>query len=284
MRTLSIACVLILSGCQSNNVLMSSSSATVNVSKLHQLQVGMTQDEVYEIMRYPIKEDQITTQDGRYDIWYYLTKTTILGQSEEVARNLTPLVFKDGIFVGMGHDYYNWLVRKSKAPAAEIPPVREERENIDLEKSLTPETPSSAPAKPSKLPKTTPKAPVAPPTTPSSPVKEQLSPEETPPPKAPAAPASTPTAKPLVPPGPPPIKPPGTNVPGAGKPTSTKPTSAKMRKKNKQSISMSSKPKPATPSVEQPAKEGSEDSSKIKMDEEDRDMLEQEQEENFNDW
>lgn len=177
---------------------MSSSQADNNVYKLHQIHLGMTQEQVYQIMRYPSNEDQITTEDGCYDIWFYVTKAAILDQSDYVPRNLTPLIFKDGIFVGMGYEYYESLVRKVGSPVAPEPSKNKpEPENFNLEKQLAP--PST-------------------PTTPEKPVKKT------------------------------------------------------------KSISMSSKPKKAeTP----PAKE---DDSNKKLDEEDREMLEQEQEENFNDW
>ena len=199
---------------------MSSSSANINVYKLHKLQIGMTQEDVYEVMRYPMKEDQITTQDGCcYDIWFYLTRATILGQSEEVPRNLTPLIFKDGIFVGMGYDYYNWVIQKTKISKEkeEVPPVKNERENFELEKSLTPPHKASP------------------------------------------------------------------------KPVSVEDSLDLIQIDNK-TISMSSKPKQVQKQEKAPEEksqsedEKEENSSKVKMDKEDRELLEQEQEENFNDW
>ena len=95
---------------------MSNSIAHDNVDKISQLQIGMTQEEVYQIMRYPASEDQVTTHDGCYDIWFYITKSNILDQNRPAARNLTPLIFKDGIFIGMGRQYYNKLVQKMEPP------------------------------------------------------------------------------------------------------------------------------------------------------------------------
>ena len=258
---------------------MSSSSANLNVSKLYRLQVGMSQEEVYEIMRYPMKEDQITTQDGCYDIWFYVTKSTVLGQSEEVPRNLTPLVFKDGVFVGMGHDYYNWLVRKTKVPAAASVPAKPEEENIDLEKSLAPpeSAPSTTPGPVQK--KSAPsKTPAPANTLPDQPVKKKMAPSGSTP--APAAP--------LNPIGPPPKKDPGTKVPSQSvnpkSPVGTQQSPGKIKKERKKALSMSSKPKQVAPAETAPSEEKEKDSSEIKMDEEDRDMLEQQQEQDFNNW
>lgn len=146
MRILIFSCALFLSGCVSNNTLMSSSNATMNVTRLHQLELGMTQEEVYQIMRYPSREDQFSTNEGCYDVWFYVTKSTVFGQSEEVPRNLTPVVFKEGIVIGMGYEYYNWLVKKTKNPPTPPPPKTQEMENFEFERSLSP--PSSTPAAP----------------------------------------------------------------------------------------------------------------------------------------
>jgi hypothetical protein len=203
MRIFFISCALIFSGCASNDVLMSSTVARQNIDRMSQLQIGMTQEEVYQIMRYPTSEDQITTEDGCYDIWFYTTKANILGQSRPVARNLTPLIFKNGIFVGMGIEYYNYLFKKTKEPSLGVPQTPAappEQEDIKLEKTLTP--PSKSPA---------------------APVKE--------------------------------------------------------KKRPSNALSMSSKAKPKTDDAQE-----DEDSSEPKIDEEDRQMLDQEREENFNDW
>lgn len=152
MRIFLFSSVLVLSGCLSNDVLMSSSVAHENVERISQLRIGMTQEEVYQIMRYPAAEDHITTGDGCYDIWFYTTKSNVLDQNRSVARNLTPLIFKNGIFVGMGHDYYNGLVKKTKEPAlAPPPPPPEPEEDVDLEKNLTtPPVQNQIPAKPGR--------------------------------------------------------------------------------------------------------------------------------------
>jgi hypothetical protein len=250
MRALLIASTLIFSGCLSNDVLMSTSVAHQNVDRISQLQIGMTQEEVYQIMRYPTSEDQITTDDGCYDIWFYITKANVLGQGRPVARNLTPLIFKNGIFIGMGNDYYNKLFKKSKgpslAPAATQPPAGPaEPENIDLEKNLT----------------TPPTAPGATPT--AKPSKKQVPQPETPPVQLPPEPETTPTPKPA------PVKP--------AKPSkNARPTGP---------LSMSSKPKTPEPPQNPPANaKTDEDSSEPRLNEDDRQMLELEQEENFNDW
>ena len=215
---------------------MTNSIAHENVDRNSQLQIGMTQEEVYQIMRYPSSEDQIATGSGCYDIWFYVTKANILDQSRPVSRNLTPLIFKDGIFVGMGRQYYNQLVKKIQepqlapvkqppaeaAPAGKVPEPGEEREDIEFEKTLAPE------------------------------------------------------------------KKPGSAKPKKPAPSEAKPI--KPAKKSQQPLTMCSKPRRIEPSTGPDAKDqlkndsSNQDTSRQKLDEEDRDMLDREREENFNDW
>jgi hypothetical protein len=249
IRAFIISTTLIFSGCLSNNALMSNSIAQNNVYKINQLQFGMTQDEVYQIMRYPSSEDQVNTADGCYDIWFYVTKGNVLDQRSFVARNVTPLIFKDGIFIAMGRQYYNQLVQKSKEP--QIPqsqeleqsePMNEQkREDIKLEKTLEPQ------AQPFKN------------LNPENPIQKKVPETQTPPP--PAAPPKT-------------------------APSQTAPV--KPMKNKLKPLSMCSKPKRVESPTDQSAIENSNDStqpsSNPKLNDEDREMLEKEQEENFNDW
>jgi hypothetical protein len=265
LRILIISSALLFNGCLSNNTLMTTTNALINIDKISQLRFGMTQEEVYQIMRYPSKEDQLVVDADCYDIWFYVTKGSILDQKAMVARNFTPLIFKDGIFIGKGCEYYSELVRRSKivqspAPTTQ-PPIKQE--NIELEKNLKslPATKkndgkkslSPTPAPSAGKPKETNlqnsgSAPANPP--PNSETPKEPKPTPSP------APTPPPLKQPL-------IKPPSKKRPGGP-------------------LSMSSKPK----QVQMPKEEQVDDqgSSQPKLDEEDREMLDQEREENFNDW
>lgn len=139
---------LVLGGCLSNHVIVTNSIANENIHKMKQLHVGMTKREVYEIMRYPTVEDQLETAEGNYDVWFYITRANILDQNQYTARNLTPLIFKDGVFIGIGRNYYNQLVEKSKRPqfdSSEPTPVKKDQENVPLEQTLTPSSEQKTP-------------------------------------------------------------------------------------------------------------------------------------------
>lgn len=253
-----ILALFILSGCLSNDILMSSADANKNVIRISQLQIGMTQEEVYQIMRYPSREDQVTTESGCYDVWFYVTKANILDQSQHVARNLTPLIFKNGVFIGMGREYYNQLTRKTKepmtAPTPEPAPVSPtnpgEPENYELEKSLAPA--------------------IAPETPPVKGKKKAVKP-----------------SKQVQPPAPQEVQPATPSAPEPAKPPATTPSVQPVKKSYPKGspLSMSSKPKKETPTSEKSKNaQKDKDSKEPKLDEEDRDMLDREQEQNFNEW
>ncbi len=116
-RSLFVSLVL-LSGCLANQGLGTASAAEVNIYRMSEICLGMTEEEVFRIMRYPTREEEILTEEACYDIWFYITRSTALDQSELRPHNLTPLIFKDGVLVGRGYDYYNKLKAKRK-PSSE---------------------------------------------------------------------------------------------------------------------------------------------------------------------
>jgi outer membrane protein assembly factor BamE (lipoprotein component of BamABCDE complex) len=136
----SILFTIALNGCLSNNVLMSSANAQTNVENLSTLQIGMTKDEVFEVMRYPSTEDRILIGEDRYDVWFYVTRANILDQRRYVSRNLTPVIFKNDVYIGMGYEYYKKLLQHVKT-TNELPPLVQPQK---IEK-LNPVSPEEAP-------------------------------------------------------------------------------------------------------------------------------------------
>jgi hypothetical protein len=154
MRIYYFLSLLLCTGCLYDNTLGTESSAQVNVYNLQQLQIGMNEEEVFQIMKFPTRDEQIILEDGCYDIWFYITRGTALDQPKPLHRNLTPLIFKDGIYVGKGYDRYQKLrnthVTQEKTKAREQRTIPE-LENIPLEKTLTPPDSSAKSTKTSFL-------------------------------------------------------------------------------------------------------------------------------------
>ena len=163
------ALVFLLSwGCVANDGLGSTASSETNIFHLSKLSLGMNQREVLQIMRPPYKQETFPLEEATYDVWFYVTRPTVLGQSRMVPQNLTPLTFKNGKLVGWGFAYYNYLVKKEgEEGSLKSAPVEKKEENEELEKILqTPPSSTPAPASPVKK-----QAPITP--APTSPVKKQ---------------------------------------------------------------------------------------------------------------
>lgn len=148
-----IVCGVCVAGCMGNSSLQTEAIAYDNVYHLARLRKGMNESEVLSIMRRPFDYETFVLGEDVYDVWFYVTQGTILGQTRMVARNLTPLTFKNGILVGTGYDYYYYVTRENakqiqaeKAPEQSEQAKKKEAEDIEFEKALKlPEHPKQAP-------------------------------------------------------------------------------------------------------------------------------------------
>lgn len=149
-----VASTLCLVGCVSNTALEYQAVSQKNLYHITKVRKGMSEKEVFAIMRQPYKYETFELGEDVYDVWFYVTQTTVLGQSRMVPQNLTPLSFRNGILAGTGYDYYYFVTREQakleaaqtppKPPPPAPPPLREpaqttpppQPENIELEKSL----------------------------------------------------------------------------------------------------------------------------------------------------
>src|SRR3989338_11084339 len=141
--------LLLLSGCSSNgNIALTTESVSENnVSSLSRISVGMSEAQVLKIMRHPYKQESFNRIEGEYDIWFYVTRATALGQSRLVQQNLTPLVFRNGVLVGWGYSYYNYALKQDD-PKKVPSPKDHDDPGKNIEKALeTPAAPRTAPPK-----------------------------------------------------------------------------------------------------------------------------------------
>ena len=152
-----------------NDTLGSSAVSQTNVNNLSRISVGMSQTEVRRIMRRPYSQETFLLDKDSYEVWFYVTQPTALGQSKMVTANLTPITFKNGSLIAVGNDYYKWLVKQERiaAESREVPSAVPE-EDTGLEKAL--ETPPDQ--KPAPVNKTPPKQPPAKPAAPQKPGKQ----------------------------------------------------------------------------------------------------------------
>ena len=254
----------ILCSCVANHVLEDADIAEKSVNRLSRITLRMSQAEVLQIMHAPYDTEMFRVGEDRYDVWFYVTTVTVLGQSRMVPRNLTPLTFRNRELVGVGYDYYHWLQRPYPTSRIETPAEKEERDrNLEreLNKAITPVSgPSNSPDKSIRPSRDATHPPTPRKSTPA------ISPQESPPPSSPRK--GTPAPQEESP---------------AEHPTNLKlgPPSQKREGSTQQQSSMSRTPetKPANPPEEKSPK-----SDKPEWDEEDEKMQEESMDQDFNYW
>lgn len=104
---ISVLLFLLAASC-STTFLKTGSISEQNRINMSSVQTGMTQDQVIDIMGYPYKTEEKFYDLATYEVWYYITEPSILGQTKLVTRNFTPLVFESGILKGWGRNFYKF--------------------------------------------------------------------------------------------------------------------------------------------------------------------------------
>ncbi|HSX26153.1 MAG TPA: hypothetical protein VLE89_04010 [Chlamydiales bacterium] len=173
--------LICFSGCMGNDGLRTDAVSDNNTRNLSRISEGMVECEIVYIMGKPFEYRTFEAEGSVYDIWFYIVRPTVLGQTRMVHQNLVPLTFKDGVLIGWGYHYYQKALAMQKAKTAVEPETmpeseKPEEENTELEKALqTP--PNQTPVAPQK---TTPNqtAPVPQKTTPN---QTAPAPQKTPP-------------------------------------------------------------------------------------------------------
>ncbi len=141
-RTMIFALFLVMvSSCVGS--LRIASTVDMNIYHLSQICIGMTDRDVLNIMHQPYDLKVFDDGEDHYEIWLYVTCSPGLGQTRMVVTNLTPLTFKNGIFIASGYRYYSYFMEKRRVacrarinaakpqPKPTAPP-----ENQELEKAI----------------------------------------------------------------------------------------------------------------------------------------------------
>jgi len=102
-----ILLIFSLNGCFKNPIKTGAISEENRIN-LSTLAIGMTQQQVLDNMGYPYKTEERVSQNRVYEVWYYITERTLLGQSRLITRNFTPVVFEAGHLVGWGNNFYKY--------------------------------------------------------------------------------------------------------------------------------------------------------------------------------
>ncbi|NGX32008.1 MAG: hypothetical protein K1060chlam4_00046 [Candidatus Anoxychlamydiales bacterium] len=102
-----ILLIFSLNGCFKNPIKTGAISEENRIN-LSSLAIGMTQQQVLDTMGYPYKTEEKVSQNKIYEVWYYITERTLLGQSKLITRNFTPVVFEAGHVIGWGNNFYKY--------------------------------------------------------------------------------------------------------------------------------------------------------------------------------
>jgi len=259
---ISIASLLLFCSCVANTVLGDAHNAENNVSRLSRVSLRMDKETVLRIMHAPYDKEVFRIGEDRYEVWFYVTSSTVLGQSRMVPRNMTPLTFRDQVLVGFGYDYYYWLKRGGETRTF-IVDENEAMENKDLEreleKSIQPtstnsQPPQTSPSKGTTTPPNQTPGPASPAKGATPPTNQNPVPSSTP--TTPRTPTNGPSpTNPKVSPSPPPKGPaqnpiqetgPRTNPPKPNPPPKQPPPKSNPVSMSKPPEKPPQKPKPET--------------------------------------
>ena len=91
--------------------------AKQNIENSRNLRVGMTKNEVLEIMGEPIRDEKFCEPD----LWFYYIEM-VWGDGLITPEECMPLVFKDGKLIGWGNDFYldYQIKRRLEDPGADL--------------------------------------------------------------------------------------------------------------------------------------------------------------------
>ncbi len=103
---------IFLAGC-AGSPLQTSVEAEKNRMQIGDVRLGMNQAFVRNIMGPAYKKEIRIINAREYEVWYYLTKGTLLDQTRYLDENFTPFIFSENALVGWGWKYFNRLFEES---------------------------------------------------------------------------------------------------------------------------------------------------------------------------
>jgi outer membrane protein assembly factor BamE (lipoprotein component of BamABCDE complex) len=124
MRILFCLAFIGLIGC-GGSPLATGQLAEKNKIYLMKLKADMTKAEVRRVMGNPYKIEIKTIDNSKYEIWYYVTAGTFLGQYEYLDKNFTPIIFKNEKVLGWGRYYYDYIMDINNARQKTLEEMRQ---------------------------------------------------------------------------------------------------------------------------------------------------------------
>lgn len=107
---------LVLTGCY-GSIAQSRAEAEQNKINMMQIEIGMSEDDVLDVLGNPIKVKAVKVDEDSYFIWFYMTKGKRLGQDKLISENFTPFIFQNKRLIGWGKNYYDLFLDIDNAKA-----------------------------------------------------------------------------------------------------------------------------------------------------------------------
>jgi hypothetical protein len=106
---------LLVSSCASSTALSSVAISQSTTVSLSQLKEGMDEEKVLQILKEPYSEETYSLGEDQYDVKFYITQPTVLGQTRMTHANLTPIIFLNGRLKSTEWRHYKYLRDESKS-------------------------------------------------------------------------------------------------------------------------------------------------------------------------
>ena len=106
---LSLASFFLLSGCM-ERMMQEELAAEHNMINWQRLEIGMNENQVLNAMSFPDRKEFHVVDGREYAVWFYLTNTTKPVFVKKFSKkNYSPVVFRNGVLIGWGYDFYNYV-------------------------------------------------------------------------------------------------------------------------------------------------------------------------------
>lgn len=102
--------MILMIGCTGSPIRRSGEAAK-NRSNLVKLQIGMTKNQVMDLMGTPSKTEAYEIQAKNVEFWLYLTEYSWTQYTGATKIDYTPLAFEESILKGWGRNYYDQVLR-----------------------------------------------------------------------------------------------------------------------------------------------------------------------------
>lgn len=105
-----LICVAFISACAGSPV-QTRQEAEINRKAMFNLNIGMTKDNVLNIMGQPRKSEVYSKNGKSIEFWLYMTEGVTTDDRRLRDSNFTPIAFENGRVTGWGRNFYDETIK-----------------------------------------------------------------------------------------------------------------------------------------------------------------------------